>query len=61
MKEPSTIEKRAECPNGHVLKLEVQAGTPNMIQTIQCPTCNADLVVIAGKLTRVSLENPGLA
>ena len=58
MKEPAIIQKRAECPNGHVLKLEVQVGTPNMIQTIQCPTCNADIVVIAGTLTRVELEKP---
>jgi len=57
MKEPATIQKRAECPNGHVLKLEVQAGTPNMIQAIQCPTCKAGIVVIAGTLTGVALEN----
>jgi hypothetical protein len=57
MKEPATIQKRAECPNGHVLKLEVQVGTPNMIQTIQCPACNADIVVIAGTIASVALDN----
>jgi hypothetical protein len=39
-----------QCPNGHKIKLETLIGTPNMIQKIQCPTCQIEMVVFAGDI-----------
>jgi hypothetical protein len=45
-----TIYKWVKCPSGHVIRLEVRAGTPNLIQQIQCPSCGTNMVIIAGFL-----------
>jgi hypothetical protein len=42
-----------ECPNGHKFQLETLLGTPNMIKKIQCPTCQAEMVVFAGDIRGV--------
>ena len=42
--------KIVQCPNGHKFKLETLSGTPNMIQKIQCPTCQVEMVVFAGDI-----------
>ena len=44
------VSKAVECPNGHRIKLEMLSGTPNMIRTIQCPTCQTNMVVISGDI-----------
>ena len=50
MGELQTIHKWVKCPTGHVIRLEVRTGTPNLIQQIQCPSCEASMVIIAGVL-----------
>ncbi|HZI50198.1 MAG TPA: hypothetical protein VFE29_00115 [Terriglobia bacterium] len=44
------ISKTVVCPNGHSFKLETLSSTPNMIRTIQCPTCQTEMVVLSGDL-----------
>lgn len=53
MGELQTIHKWVKCPSGHVIRLEVKTGTPNLIQQIQCPSCGTDMVIIAGFLLGV--------
>jgi hypothetical protein len=48
-----TIHKWVKCPSGHVIRLEVRAGTPNLIQQIECPSCETTVVIIAGVLLGV--------
>ena len=50
MGELQTIHKWVKCPTGHVIRLEVRTGTPNLIQQIQCPSCETSMVIIAGVL-----------
>lgn len=51
--EPQFINKWTHCPNGHRIRLEVLTNTPNTIQIIRCPTCDADALIIAGDLRGV--------
>jgi hypothetical protein len=53
MGELQTIRKWVKCPSGHVVRLEVKSGTPNLIQQIQCPSCETYIVIIAGVLLGV--------
>lgn len=53
MTDPKIIHRRVTCPNGHRIKLEVEPDSPNLIQTIQCPTCEVDSLVIVGILRAV--------
>jgi hypothetical protein len=53
MGELQTIHKCVKCPSGHVIRLEVKKGTPNLIQQIQCPSCETNMVIIAGVLDGV--------
>ena len=47
------ISKTVVCSQGHRLSLEMLAGTPNMIQAAQCPTCQTGMIVIAGDIRGV--------
>ena len=49
-KDREFTSKTLQCPNGHKIKLETLLGTPNMIQKIKCPTCQAEMVVFAGDI-----------
>jgi hypothetical protein len=42
--------KTVQCANGHRVKLEMLSGTPELIKTIQCPTCEIVMMVFAGDL-----------
>ena len=48
--EPEFISKTVQCPNGHKIRLETLSGTQNMIQKIQCPTCQIEMIVFAGDI-----------
>jgi hypothetical protein len=47
------ISKMVECPNGHKIKLEMLSDTPNVITRIQCPTCESEMIVLAGDIRGV--------
>ena len=47
------ISKTIKCPKGHDIRLEILSGTPNMIRTIKCPTCQIDMVIIVGEIRGV--------
>jgi hypothetical protein len=51
--------KSVTCPNGHRIRLEMVEATPNLIQSIECPTCKTNLIVFAGELLAVLAENRG--
>ena len=45
------------CPKGHRIKLEMLSGTPNMIKSIECPTCGIKMIVFAGDIRGVVPTN----
>jgi|KBSSwiStaDraftv2_1062776.scaffolds.fasta_scaffold1442560_2 hypothetical protein len=42
--------KTVQCANGHNLKLEMLSGTPELMTTIQCPSCQIVMMVLAGDI-----------
>jgi hypothetical protein len=53
------IAKIVECPKGHHIKLEILSGTTNTSHSINCPRCQAVLVVFSGDIRGiVPLEDP---
>jgi len=42
--------KTVQCANGHKLKLEMLSGTPELMTTIQCPSCQIVMMVLAGDI-----------
>jgi len=45
--------KTVQCANGHKVRLEMLAGTPELIKTLQCPTCEIVLIVFSGDIRGV--------
>jgi hypothetical protein len=52
------IFRETECPNGHGIKLEIVANSPNTIQWVKCPTCGVRRMGLIGKLISVTPANP---
>ena len=48
--ERSIKVKMVQCANGHNVKLEMLAGTPEEFTTIQCPTCDIVMIIVAGDI-----------
>jgi hypothetical protein len=44
------ISMATECPFGHSLRVEMLSGTRSKPQSIQCPSCNVKMTVIAGDI-----------
>jgi hypothetical protein len=42
--------KTVQCTNGHQVRLEMLSPTPELIKTLQCPTCEIAMVVFAGDI-----------
>ena len=49
-RERAFISKTVECPNGHKIKLEMLSDTPHVNTGIQCPTCQSEMIVLAGDI-----------
>ena len=45
--------KMVHCANGHKVVLEWLSGTPEEIKTLQCPTCEIVMMVLAGDIRGV--------
>jgi hypothetical protein len=58
--EREVIVKATECPNGHRINLHTLANTPNMIQRVKCPTCDAERIRLIGQLVSVTPADEGL-
>jgi hypothetical protein len=52
--EREVIVKATVCPNGHRINLHMLANTPNMIQMVKCPTCDAEKIGLIGQLVSVT-------
>lgn len=48
--ERSIKVKMVQCANGHNVKLEMLAGTSEEFTTIQCPTCDIVMILVAGDI-----------
>jgi hypothetical protein len=42
--------KTVQCANSHKVKIEMLSGTPEVITTIQCPTCEIVMMIFAGDI-----------
>jgi hypothetical protein len=56
-RDTEVFQKWVKCSNGHSIRLDVKKGTPNLIQTIQCPVCHTMSVTITGELVRSQIDD----